>query len=103
MKFHIEVECTPEEARRLFGLPDMEPLHDAYLDKARELMAGGVTPDTIEKMVKNWMPMGEAGLDLVQSLFGGIAGQAHRTAAKGSGDKKDSGGSDASSGRGRRG
>lgn len=79
MKFHIEIDCTPEEARRLFGLPDMEPLHDAYLDRVRELIGGGVTPDMVEKMVKNWMPMGEAGFDMLQSLFGSFGANAPRT------------------------
>src|SRR3546814_2548753 len=26
MKFNIESDCTPEEARRLFGLPDLEQI-----------------------------------------------------------------------------
>ena len=39
MKFNIEIDCTPQEARQLFGLPDLEPLHDVYLDRVKELMA----------------------------------------------------------------
>ncbi len=74
MKFNIEVDCTPEEARRLFGLPDLEPLHDIYLSRVKELMAKGITPDMVEGMVKSWAPMGEAGLGLVQSLLGQFGG-----------------------------
>ena len=70
MKFNIEIDCTPEEARRLFGLPDLEPLHDIYLDRVKELMAKGITPDMVQSMVKTWVPMGESGLGLVQSLLG---------------------------------
>ena len=51
MKFNIEIDCTPEEARRLFGLPDLEPLHDIYLDRVKELMAKGITPDLVQSMV----------------------------------------------------
>ena len=43
MKFNIEIDCTPEEARRLVGLPDLEPLHDIYLDRVKELMAKGIS------------------------------------------------------------
>ncbi len=25
MKFNIEIDCTPEEARQLFGLPNLQP------------------------------------------------------------------------------
>lgn len=74
MKFNIEVDCTPEEARRLFGLPDLEPLHDIYLSRVKELMAKGITPDMVEAMVKSWVPMGESGLNLVQSLLGQFGG-----------------------------
>ncbi|HMO74448.1 MAG TPA: DUF6489 family protein [Sphingopyxis sp.] len=74
MKINIEVDCTPEEARRLFGLPDLEPLHAIYLDRVKELMAKGITPDMVQTMVKSWVPMGESGLGLVQSLLGQFGG-----------------------------
>jgi hypothetical protein len=91
MKFNIEVDCTPEEARRLFGLPDLEPLHDIYLSRVKELMAKGITPDMVQSMVKSWVPMGESGLNLVQSLLGqfggGLMGAAANPAAKDDDDK----------------
>ena len=31
MKINVEVDCTPEEARRAIGLPDLTPLHDSYI------------------------------------------------------------------------
>ncbi len=74
MKFNIEIDCTPEEARRLFGLPDLEPLHDIYLSRVKELMAKGITPDMVQSMVKTWVPMGGSGLELVQSLLGQFGG-----------------------------
>ncbi|MDO9368870.1 MAG: DUF6489 family protein [Sphingopyxis sp.] len=74
MKFNIEIDCTPEEARRLVGLPDLEPLHAIYLDRVKELMAKGITPDMVQSMVKTWVPMGESGLGLVQSLLGQFGG-----------------------------
>ncbi|SNS91381.1 DUF6489 family protein [Sphingopyxis indica] len=74
MKFNIEIDCTPEEARRLVGLPDLEPLHDIYLARVKELMAKGITPDMVQAMVKSWVPMGESGLSLIQSLLGQFGG-----------------------------
>lgn len=74
MKINIEVDCTPEEARRLFGLPDLAPLHAIYLNRVEKLMDKGITPDMVESMVKNWVPMGEAGMGLVQSLLGQFGG-----------------------------
>ena len=92
MKFNIEIDCTPEEARRLVGLPDLEPLHAIYLDRVKELMAKGITPDMVQSMVKSWVPMGESGLGLVQSLMsqfgGGLMGSAGKSADKDDGDDK---------------
>jgi Family of unknown function (DUF6489) len=74
MKINIEVDCTPEEARRLMGLPDLGPLHDVYLDKMKAMLAKGITPDVVESMMRNWMPMGEAGMSLVSQVIGGLTG-----------------------------
>ncbi len=75
MKISIDVDCTPEEARRLFGLPDLEPLHAVYLNQVEALMKQGITPDMVQAMVKNWVPMGETGLGLVQALLGQFSGR----------------------------
>ena len=32
MKFTINVECTPEEARAFFGLPDVSAVNDMIMD-----------------------------------------------------------------------
>jgi hypothetical protein len=63
MKISVDIDCTPEEARRFMGLPDMAPVHNVYLDRLKTtLESGGVSPDTVQSLVKNWAPMGEAGL-----------------------------------------
>ncbi len=84
MKFNIEVDCTPEEVRRLVGLPDLTGVHDVYLDKVKATMEKGVTPDMVENMVRTWVPGGAAGVDMMRELIGGFAG-----AASGKNTKKD--------------
>lgn len=74
MKVTIDVDLTPEEARTLMGLPDLAPLHAIYVGKMEEVMTSGITPDMMEGMVRNWVPMGEAGMNLVQGLIGQFAG-----------------------------
>lgn len=69
MKMNIEVECTPEEARRFMGLPDLTPVHDAYVARLTETMTTGLTPDMAEALVRNWAPMGEAGMKFWTKLF----------------------------------
>lgn len=73
MKITINVDCTPEEARTFLGLPDLGPLHEVYLGKMQGMMSKGITPDVVEGLVKNWVPGGEAGIGLMQSLMGQMA------------------------------
>jgi Family of unknown function (DUF6489) len=82
MKFNIEVDCTPEEVRRLVGLPDLTDVHAAYLDKVKAAMDKGITPDVVEQMVRTWVPGGGAGVDMMRDLIGGFA-----SAASGKGRK----------------
>jgi hypothetical protein len=56
MKVTINVECTPEEARAFMGLPDVTPLHDAYLDKMKQMITEGLSPTDLEKLMGQWMP-----------------------------------------------
>ena len=56
MKVTINVECTPEEARAFLGLPDLAPLHEAYLGKMKSMMTDGMSSADMEKMMGQWMP-----------------------------------------------
>ena len=41
MKLNVEVDCTPEEARRFLGLPDLTPVHEKYVTSLMETMTTG--------------------------------------------------------------
>ncbi|KRB80784.1 hypothetical protein ASE00_17320 [Sphingomonas sp. Root710] len=69
MKVTVDVDCTPEEARRFMGLPDMTAVHEAYTDKLKKMIDEGITPDNVETMMRNWNPMGEAGMNLWRTMF----------------------------------
>ncbi|HEY8613976.1 MAG TPA: DUF6489 family protein [Roseomonas sp.] len=57
MKFTIEVDCTPEEARHFFGLPDVKPMQDAAMAKVGQQMADVITKLTPEAMLRTWLPL----------------------------------------------
>ncbi|MEG3176742.1 DUF6489 family protein [Sphingomonas sp. RB3P16] len=69
MKITVDVDCTPEEARRFMGLPDMAPVHDKYLAMLTNSMDGVVVPDLMENMMRSWMPMSDAGLGMWRKMF----------------------------------
>ena len=74
MKISVDVDCTPEEARRFMGLPDLTPLHEAYLAKMRNAIDQGITPETVQSMMQSWSPMGEAGLSLWRQMLDNMGG-----------------------------
>ncbi|HET8613260.1 MAG TPA: DUF6489 family protein [Sphingomonas sp.] len=74
MKISVDVDCTPEEARRFMGLPDLSSVHEAYVARLRGAVEQGLTPDAVETMMKSWGPMGEAGMAIWKQMLDGIGG-----------------------------
>lgn len=74
MNVTVNIDCTPEEARRFLGLPDLTPVHQAYVDKLQKTVADGVTADMMAEMMKSWGPMTEAGVGLWRQMFEQMSG-----------------------------
>ncbi len=75
MKVTVDVDCTPEEARRFMGLPDLTPVHQAYVEKLQKMVGDGITPDSVTELMKTWGPMSEAGLNLWRQMFDQMSGK----------------------------
>jgi len=73
MKVNVEFDCTPEEARRLLGLPDVSKANEAYGDAVAKLMQGAGSLDQLQDLAKQIAPMGEMGLKMFQQLLAGGA------------------------------
>lgn len=73
MKVNFEIDCTPEEARRFLGLPDVSKANDAYVDAVAKAMQGGGSVDQLHEYAKQLAPMGQIGLKLFQQLMEGGA------------------------------
>ncbi|RYD58866.1 MAG: hypothetical protein EOP60_02710 [Sphingomonadales bacterium] len=69
MKINVEVDCSPEEARRFMGLPDLTPVHDAYVKLMLEAVEQQTNPEAFQQMMQSWSPMGEAGMSFWRNLF----------------------------------
>jgi hypothetical protein len=74
MKITVDVDCTPEEARRFMGLPDLTPVHAAYVDKMTKAVSDGVTPESFAEIARSWGPMSEAGMTMWRSMLEGMSG-----------------------------
>ena len=86
MKVHVEIDCTPDEARRFMGLPDVEKANAVYVDTLAKAMKGVSNVDQLEQYAKQLAPMGQMGLKVFQSFVEGMSKPAG--AASGSGTPK---------------
>jgi hypothetical protein len=80
MKMHIEIDCTPEEARQFMGLPDVDKANAVYVDTIAKAMKGVSNTDQLEQYAKQLAPMGQMGLKIFQNFVENAA----RTATAGS-------------------
>lgn len=60
MKIKVDVDCSPEELRTFFGLPDMAPMQKAIMDQMQSRMLSEMD---------NWSPSG-----LMRDWFAPAAG-----------------------------
>ena len=56
MKVHIEIDCTPEEARTFMGLPDVGKANAVYVDMMSKAMKGVSSTGTNFRNMLNSSP-----------------------------------------------
>ena len=74
MKVNVEIDCTPEEARRFMGLPDVSPANQVYVEELTKAMKGAGSFEQMQELGKQFAPMGEMGLKLFQQFIEGATG-----------------------------
>jgi hypothetical protein len=69
MKISLDLDCTPDELRGFFGLPDVKPMQEQLLKEVEERMRAGLTALDPETMLKTWLPAGLKGFEQLQEIF----------------------------------
>lgn len=72
MKFEVEIEATPAEARAFLGLPDLTPLHEAWVERMKAFTLDGPSADDWQKLMQTWTkgaPGMSEGFDAWQKLM----------------------------------
>ena len=62
MKIKIDIDCSPQEARAFFGLPDLEPMQGAVLDRMQARLTEYLEAKDPEALLRLWLPGGIQGL-----------------------------------------
>ncbi|MAQ14164.1 MAG: hypothetical protein CMN30_05125 [Sandaracinus sp.] len=74
MKVNVEIDCSPEEARRFMGLPDVGKANEIYVEQFAKAMQGVSNLDQLQDYAKQMAPMGQFGLKLFQDFLEASAG-----------------------------
>ena len=69
MKVHVEVDCTPDEARKFLGLPDVSKANEAYVDAMSKAMQGVGSIEQLQEYANQIAPMGQLGMKMFQQFL----------------------------------
>ena len=68
MKIAMNIDCTPEEARAFFGLPDVKPMQEKLLKQVEARLSANLQAMDPEAMLKTWLSAFK-GLEELQEQF----------------------------------
>src|SRR6202042_861677 len=89
MKINVEVDCTPLEARQFFGLPDVQPMQTAVMEKLQQQMMSNIEKVSPEALMQSWFTFDPKIAERFSDMFVTMAGLGgSRTSDKKPGDKK---------------
>lgn len=69
MKISIDIDCSPEEARRFFGLPDVAQVNDTVIEAVQARMTEALQRIDGETLLRDWMASGTQAWQNMQSSF----------------------------------
>jgi hypothetical protein len=97
MKISVDVDLTPEELRRLFGLPDLTPIQTLVVDRITRQVEKGMDSNLWAGITRTIISGGLQSWEAYQNLLAGILsagrpteGKAPKEGAKGSADSSAS-------------
>ena len=74
MKVNVEVDCTPLEARQFFGLPDVQPMQTAVMDKMQQQMMANIEKVSPESLIQSWFTFDPKIAERFQDMFVTMSG-----------------------------
>ncbi|MDQ2803063.1 MAG: DUF6489 family protein [Pseudomonadota bacterium] len=69
MKIDIHIDCSPDEARRFLGLPDVSSMQAAVLATLEKRMVDAADAFAPEAVLKNWLSLFPQSPERLQDIF----------------------------------
>jgi hypothetical protein len=74
MKVNVEIDCTPLEARQFLGLPDVQPMQTAVMDKLQHQMMDNIQKVSPEALMQSWLSFDPKIAERFGDMFAAMAG-----------------------------
>ena len=74
MKVNVEIDCTPLEARQFFGLPDVQPMQVAVMEKLQNQMMDNIQKVSPEALMQSWLSFDPKIAERFGDMFAAMAG-----------------------------
>ena len=68
MKITVDIDCTPEEARQLMGLPDVSEVQQEVVEEMRKQLLAGLQSMDPQSLLQSWGPAGAEGWEKFQQM-----------------------------------
>ena len=69
MKVSVEIDCTPLEARQFIGLPDVQPMQTAVMDKLQKQLMANIEKVSPEALMQSWFTFDPKIAERFQDMF----------------------------------
>ena len=69
MKIRIDIDCTPEEARRFVGLPDVTQMQEAVMAELEKQTLSRLKSMDVDTLMKQWFPTSVVGWERLQKAM----------------------------------
>lgn len=68
MKITMNIDCTPDEARAFFGLPNVKPMQEKLLKDVEDRLSANLQAMSPEAILKTWLSAFQ-GFEKLQEKF----------------------------------
>jgi hypothetical protein len=69
MKLTMEIDCTPEEARRFLGLPDVTAVNEMMVSEIQKHIHANMALLSPDELVKSWLAFGAGAQEQFRQLM----------------------------------
>lgn len=83
MKVTIDIDCTPEEARTFFGLPNVTPINEALVGQIQDRIENGFDAKDVDQFMQNWIQGATTGMGEWQKTMMSLMQSAATGSSKG--------------------